>query len=100
VTDANGNVNALTRSTGATIWKNEKLAYRRMTAPASVGRAVVVGDYRGFVHWLSRDDGTLIARMATDGTPLVVTPLPFSAGSEPAVLFQTPDGNLFAFVSE
>jgi outer membrane protein assembly factor BamB len=100
VTDANGNVSALTRSTGASIWKNEKMAYRRMTAPASMGRAVVVGDYRGFVHWLSREDGTLLARTTTDGTSLIIAPLPFSVGSEPAVLFQTPDGNLFAFVGE
>ena len=100
ITDANSNVNALTRSTGATVWKSDKLAYRRMTAPASVGRAIVVGDYRGFVHWLSREDGSLIARSTTDGTSLLIAPRAFSAGSAPAVLFQTQDGNLYAFAAE
>ncbi len=100
VTDANSTVNALTRSSGATIWKNDKMGYRRMTEPVSVGRAIVVGDYRGFVHWLSREDGSLIARTTTDGSPLVIAPVAFSVGSAPAVLFQTPDGDLYAFVSE
>ena len=100
LTDDDANVVALTRSTGATIWKSDVLAYRRMTAPASVGRAIVVGDYRGFVHWLSREDGSLIARSTTDGSKLVIAPRAFSVGSLPAVLFQTPDGNLYAFVAE
>lgn len=100
VTDDKSAVSALTRSTGATIWKTDKLGYRRMTEPASVGRAIVVGDYRGFVHWLSREDGSLIARSTTDGSPLVVAPRSFSVGSAPAVLFQTQGGNLYAFVSE
>ena len=100
VTDEKSNVNALTRTTGSTIWKTDKLAYRRMTAPASVGRAIVVGDYKGFVHWLSREDGSIIARTTTDGSPLLIAPRSFSVGSAPAVLFQTQDGNLHAFVSE
>ena len=100
VTDDKSIVNALTRTTGANIWKNDKLAYRRMTAPASVGRAIVVGDYKGFVHWMSREDGTLIARSKTDGSALTVAPRSFSVGSVPAVLFQTPDGNLYAFATE
>ncbi len=100
VTDDKSMVNALTRTTGANIWKNDKLAYRRMTAPASVGRAIVVGDYQGFVHWLSREDGSLIARSTTDKSALVIAPRSFSVGSAPAVLFQTQDGNLYAFVAE
>lgn len=100
VTDDKANVQALTRSGGATIWKNDKLAYRRMTAPASVGRAIVVGDYKGFVHWLSREDGTLIARSTTDGSALLTAPRAFSVGSAPAVLLQTTDGDLYAFVAE
>ena len=100
VTDYNSTVNALTRSTGATIWKNDRMGYRRLTAPASVGRAIVVGDYKGFVHWLSREDGSLIARSTTDGSPLVIAPRAFSVGSAPAVLFQTQGGEVYAFATE
>ena len=91
---------ALSRTSGASVWKSDKLAYRRLTAPASVGRALAVGDYKGFVHWLSREDGSLIARSTTDGTALLVSPRSFTAGSQSAVLFQTRDGNLYAFVTE
>jgi outer membrane protein assembly factor BamB len=100
ISDDNSNVNALVRTSGTSVWKSDKLAYRRLTAPASVGRAIVVGDYKGFVHWLSREDGSLIARSTTDGTALLIAPIAFSAGSAPAVLFQTPDGDLYAFAAE
>ena len=100
VTDDKSMVNALTRTSGGNIWKSDKLAYRRMTAPASVGRAIVVGDYKGFVHWLSREDGSLIARSTTDGNALVIAPKAFSVGSAPAVLFQTQGGDLYAFAAE
>ena len=100
VSDDKGFVQAFSRGSGAAVWKSDKLAYRRLTAPASVGRAIVVGDYKGFVHWLSREDGSLIARSSTDGTSLLVAPRAFSAGSVPAVLFQTQDGNLYAFAAE
>ncbi len=100
VTDDDSNVLALVRTSGASIWKTDKLSYRRMTAPASVGRAIVVGDYKGFVHWLSREDGTLIARSTTDGSSLQIAPRAFNVGAAPAVLFQTPKGELYAFVAE
>ena len=100
VTDDNSMVNALTRTSGAVIWKADKVAYRKLTAPASVGRAIVVGDYKGFVHWLSREDGSVIARSTTDGSALLVAPRSFSVGSAPGVLFQTQDGDLYAFAAE
>ena len=100
ITDDKSAVSALTRTTGASIWKMDKLGYRKMTQPASVGRAIVVGDYKGFVHWMSREDGTLIARSTTDGSALVVAPKSFSVGAAPAVLFQTQGGELHAFVTE
>ncbi len=100
IADDKGFVSTFSRGSGASVWKSDKLAYRRLTAPASVGRAIVVGDYKGFVHWLSREDGSLIARSTTDGTALLDAPRSFSAGSAPAVLFQTQDGNLYAFAAE
>ncbi len=100
ITDDTSHVQAFSRTSGASIWKADTLAYRRVTAPASVGRAIVVGDYKGFVHWMSREDGSLIARSTTDGSPLLISPVEFSAGSTPAVLFQTQNGNVYAFATE
>ncbi len=60
--DENGNVWALDRLNGATIWKQEKLAYRKLTRPTIIGDYIAVGDFEGYVHLLSRFDGHFIAR--------------------------------------
>jgi outer membrane protein assembly factor BamB len=93
-------VNAIASSDGASVWKNDKLLHRGVSAPASVGRAVVTGDFEGILHWLSREDGSFIARTKTDGSPPSSQPVVFSSGSTPAVLVQTRDGNLYALGAE
>jgi len=60
--DENGNVWALDRLNGATIWKQEKLAYRKLTRPTIIGDYLAVGDFEGYVHLLSRYDGHFVAR--------------------------------------
>jgi outer membrane protein assembly factor BamB len=60
--DENGHVWALDRLNGATIWKQEKLAYRNLTRPTVVGDYIAIGDFEGYVHILSRYDGRFIAR--------------------------------------
>ncbi len=60
--DEYGNVWALDRLNGATIWKQEKLAYRKLTRPTIIGDYLAVGDFEGYVHLLSRYDGHFVAR--------------------------------------
>ena len=69
--DDTGAVHALDKKTGASVWKNDKLLYRRLTSPAVFDGKVVVGDVEGFLHVLSADDGSLIGRLPTDGTQVV-----------------------------
>jgi outer membrane protein assembly factor BamB len=66
ITDAGSRVWALDRRTGATLWRQDGLTGRELSAPAVQGRAVVVGDFDGYVHWLSQDDGEIIARKNLD----------------------------------
>lgn len=96
VPDDKGALNAFTRDTGASSWKNDKLSFRRLSTPLSYGRAVAVGDYEGYVHFLSREDGSFLARAATDGSPIVGTPL--VAGSN--LIFQTQNGTVTAIAVE
>ncbi|GAB4290298.1 MAG: outer membrane protein assembly factor BamB [Thiohalomonadaceae bacterium] len=66
VTDAEGNVWALARSNGGTLWKQTALRGRTLSAPAVQGGAVVVADFEGYVHWLAREEGSLLARMRVE----------------------------------
>lgn len=66
--DESGAVVALDKKTGASVWKQDKLLYRRLTAPVAAGGHVVVGDGYGFLHVLSADTGALVGRLALDAT--------------------------------
>ena len=94
--DDKGAVSAYNRDSGTSAWKNDKLAYRRLSTPVSYGRAVAVGDYQGYVHFLSREDGAFLARAATDGSAIASTPL--VAGSN--LIFQTQNGTVTAIAVE
>lgn len=62
LTDDRGNVLAFDQRTGASVWKQEQLRARQLNAPRYVDGLVVVGDFEGYVHWLSSDDGHVVAR--------------------------------------
>lgn len=74
ISDDEGQVWAVDRRTGATLWRQKKLMRRALTAPVIHNGAVVVGDYAGYLHWLSADDGTLLVRRHLDDEALVERP--------------------------
>ena len=96
VADDKGALFAYNRDGGTSAWKNDKLSYRRLSTPVSYGRTVAVGDYQGYVHFLSREDGAFLARAATDGSAIASTPL--VSGSN--LIFQTQNGTLTAIAVE
>lgn len=75
VTDDNSHIWALDRFTGSSIWKQEKLQARAITAPARIGDLVVVADLEGYLHWLDTDTGDLIARSRISDSPVIAAPL-------------------------
>jgi outer membrane protein assembly factor BamB len=95
--DERGAVSAFSRESGAGVWRNNKLANRGLTTPVSFGRAIVVGDAQGYVHFLSREDGSFLARSTTDGSA-IITSSPLVAGSN--VIFQTKAGTVVAIATE
>jgi outer membrane assembly lipoprotein YfgL len=94
--DASDRISAWRTNDGAPAWTIEKLLYRDLTAPLGVGKAFVIGDVEGMVHWLSRETGDVVLRMPTDGTAIRVTP----AASGLTLLVVTSAGGLFAFRPE
>jgi outer membrane protein assembly factor BamB len=74
-TEGDGRVLAWRRSDGERIWSVERLRFRGLSAPLAIGRSVAVGDAQGYVHFLSRQDGALLGRTATDGSAIVAAPV-------------------------
>jgi len=96
VTDDKGAVHALDRSTGASVWKQDRLAARKIGGPQALGEYVAVIDVEGYVHFLSVANGAYVARLQTDGTPATGQPAPFLAN----VLFQSAGGNVYAVTAK
>jgi outer membrane protein assembly factor BamB len=92
VSSDRGAVQAFDRSDGRSVWKQDRLAFRQLTLPVPLGEDLVVGDFEGYVHFLSRETGAFSARAATDGSPVRAAPLAIPGG----VLVQTQNGGLFA----
>lgn len=92
VSDDRGAVHALDRTSGRSLWKQDRLTNRELSVPVGLGEAVVVGDLEGYVHFLARDSGAFVARHATGGGRVRAAPAVFGSG----VLVQTQDGTLVA----
>ncbi len=71
VSDADGLVWALDIKTGAVLWKQEGLRNRATSAPTAQPGSVVVGDFEGYLHWLSLKDGSFIGRSKPFSDPIV-----------------------------
>lgn len=89
VVDDAGAVQALDKSQGASVWKQDKLLHRKLTSPVILDGRIVLGDYEGYLHVISPENGELIGRLATDGTAIDwIVPI---AG---ALLVQTAGGSV------
>lgn len=95
-TESDGKVAAWRRDNGERAWTVDRLQYRGLTAPLALGRSVVIGDSTGLVHMLSREDGTPLNRLATDGTAIAAAPV--LAGNTLVVV--TRGGGVYGFVPE
>lgn len=92
VTTDNGAVLALDKNSGSSIWKNDQMTLRRISAPLLLGKYLVVGDYEGYLHVLKIEDGALAARFKTGDSPLLTTPLEMDGG----LLVQAHGGELYS----
>jgi outer membrane protein assembly factor BamB len=92
VVDDKGNVHALDKATGASAWKQDKLAQRRIGGPQLAGDNVAVVDGEGYLHLLDRNDGSLVGRLATDGSAATSQPAALAGNA----LWQSEGGTLYA----
>jgi outer membrane protein assembly factor BamB len=92
VTDDKDAVTAYDKTSGRGGWRQDKLARRQVTAPLALGAWVVVADGEGYVHVLSADDGSFVARARVDSN---VRTAPVDIG--PGFAVQTVKGSVVAF---
>ncbi len=97
VSDDKGMVYALDRSSGNSVWRQDKLSLRNLSAPFALGQEIVVADIQGYVHFLDRDSGAFVGRVATDGSPVSTNPVGLPNGG---FLIQTRNGGLYAFSTQ
>ena len=95
-TESDGRVLAWRAETGDRAWATDALQWRQLTGPLVLGRSVIVGDSTGLVHMLSREDGSPLNRLATDGSGIAATPV--VAGNTLVVV--TRSGGVYGFVPE
>lgn len=93
--DELGSLAGFSRDTGGSLWRSTALRGRGLSAPVSFGRAVVVGDKQGYLHFLSREEGAMLARTSM-GAQLRAAPIVTGAN----LVAQTVEGKLIALTTE
>jgi outer membrane protein assembly factor BamB len=66
VSGADGVLTAYEQNGGAVRWQNDQLLRRQLSTPAAFSSYVAVGDFEGYVHFLSQVDGHLMGRVRAD----------------------------------
>lgn len=92
-TDQDGNVYAFDRLSSREIWKQSGLLYRDVTGPVIFGQMIVVADFEGYLHFLDRDSGNIVARVEHDGEPVRMRPL----ADDDMLFVQSDDGDIAAY---
>ncbi len=70
VSEDTGYIQAFDQRSSASVWRQTALEYRQATAPAVLDSTVVVGDFEGYLHFMSQVDGHFVARHRVDSSGL------------------------------
>jgi len=93
ITDDKNAIVALDKTNGSSLWRQDKLTGRGVSGSLAFGRFVVIGDFEGYVHFLLREDGSFVGRVATDGSAIITAPVALDFSS---FVVQTRNGGIFA----
>jgi len=96
VVDDKDGVQAFDRSNGASIWKQDVLAKRRIGGPQLIGDELGVVDVEGYLHLLSRSDGAYVGRLATDGSLATTQPAQLGGG----LVWQSEKGTVYSVTAQ
>ncbi len=92
VAHENSHISGVNRTNGVIIWTQKDLYRRQVTAPAAIDDYLVISDFEGYVHWISANNGKIVARKHIDSSGIAATPLVV----DDKVILYTRDGTLVA----
>jgi len=75
VADMHGSVWSLDKSTGVPAWTQPAMRARDLTLPVPYLDTVVAGDLEGYLHFLSKSDGSIVARVRLGSDPILAPPI-------------------------
>jgi outer membrane protein assembly factor BamB len=88
-----GSVYSLDYENGRTFWRQGDLSNRRLTKPLSMGTFIAIGDLEGYIHFLSRDDGSFVGRIKIDDEAVMSI---IAGNSTSQLIAETRGGGLYA----
>jgi len=93
VTQSDGTVVAMRQRDGAELWRNDKLRRRGLSTPIVTGTAIAIADFQGYIHWLDKSTGVLVARQRIAKQRVSNPP----AGADDTIVVLTDGGTLAAY---
>ena len=93
VTEADGSVVGMRQRDGAELWRNDKLKRRALSAPIVTSTAIAVADFQGYIHWLDKNTGVLVARQRITKQRVSNPPV----GVDDTIVVLTDGGTLAAY---
>ena len=93
VTQSDGIIVAMRQRDGSEVWRNDKVKLRALSAPVVIDSAIAIADFQGYVHFLDKNTGALVARVRAGKKRVSSAPAAF--GNTVVVL--TDGGTLAAF---
>lgn len=91
--DQDDNIFSLFKNGGSTIWKQSELLHRQLTDPVLYGKYIVVGDFEGYLYWITQEDGHIAAKTQVNSSGIQATPLVVNNN----IIVQTKNGNVYAY---
>ncbi|EMQ4856439.1 outer membrane protein assembly factor BamB [Morganella morganii] len=91
VVDQNDNVYGLRAADGVTMWSQDKLLHRNLSAPELFNGYLVMGDGEGYLHWLDTSNGQFVAQNKLSSSGILSRPS--VAGDK--LMVQARDGRLY-----
>ena len=93
VVDQNDNVRAVSKNGGTILWTQAGLLHRQLTDPVIYENYIVVGDFEGYLYWLDKDKGEIVAKTQVSSSGLISKPLVV----DNKIVVQAKNGDIYAF---